>query len=93
MKISIKNDEINGLPMENHKDDLRLIAEAIIRELKYNSIHKHETKKDIANIIVGIFPTLLRNCHELGIMKNLKSMISITEDLTGESRFRKKQRK
>tara|TARA_R100001594_G_scaffold106332_1_gene140803 strand:+ start:1008 stop:1223 length:216 start_codon:yes stop_codon:yes gene_type:complete len=70
--------------MKNHKEDLRLIAETIIKELEYNSIHKHETKKDIRNIIVGIFPTLLRNCHELGAMKNLKSMISIVEDLTGE---------
>ena len=33
--------------MKNHKEDLRLIAETIIKELEYNSIHKHETKKEI----------------------------------------------
>ena len=65
--------------MKNHIEDLRLIAECIKRELNYNSIHKHETKRDIEMIIDGILPCLLRNCHELGIMDHVKSMMKIIE--------------
>ena len=66
--------------MQNHIEDLRLIAESINRELNYNSINKHETKRDIEMIIDGILPCLLRNCDELGIMDHVKSMIKIIED-------------
>ena len=66
--------------MENHKRDLKLIAESIIRELEYNSIHRHETKKDIEMIIEGILPCLFRNCHELNIMENVRHMMKIVEE-------------
>jgi hypothetical protein len=66
--------------MENHKRDLKLMAESIIRELEYNSIHNYETKKDIEMIIGGILPTLLRNCHELNIMERVRHMIKIVEE-------------
>tara|TARA_Y100001963_G_scaffold137292_1_gene200829 strand:+ start:287 stop:559 length:273 start_codon:yes stop_codon:yes gene_type:complete len=72
--------KLTGDIMQNHIEDLRLIAESINRELNYNSINKHETKRDIEMIIDGILPCLLRNCDELGIMDHVKSMIKIIED-------------
>jgi hypothetical protein len=66
--------------MENHIRDLKLMAECIIKELEYNSIHKHETKRDIEMIIVGLLPCLLRNCHELNIMEHVKHMMKRVEN-------------
>ena len=66
--------------MENHKRDLKLMAESIIENLEYNSIHKYETKEDIEMIIDGILPCLLRNCHELNIMEHVRYMMKVVEE-------------
>ncbi|HAI17875.1 MAG TPA: hypothetical protein DCM10_07605 [Xanthomarina gelatinilytica] len=61
--------------MKNHEEDLMLMSNFIIRELK----QRKNTDKDFSQMIEGILPLLIRNCNELGILNSVKSMIKIIE--------------
>ena len=54
--------------MKNHKEDLKLISSFINKELSQDNL----AEKDFSMIITGILPCLLRNCHELDMMSDVK---------------------
>tara|TARA_R100000664_G_C2650708_1_gene71478 strand:- start:262 stop:453 length:192 start_codon:yes stop_codon:yes gene_type:complete len=62
--------------MKNHKEDLRMIANYITKELKQNDL----TEEDFSMIVTGILPCLIRNCRELNIINDVKSIIEIGEN-------------
>tara|TARA_R110001592_G_scaffold337977_1_gene624809 strand:+ start:330 stop:533 length:204 start_codon:yes stop_codon:yes gene_type:complete len=65
--------------MNNHKEDLMLIAQSITRELEENAKDKREGKNDFIMVIEGVLPCLLRNCHELDIIDSVKLITKIVE--------------